>query len=234
MAKSKDPAFLFYTADFLVETFGLTMSERGQYITLLCLQHKNGHLSKSDIKTALGKVSAKVMAKFVQDADGNYYNEPVESEIQRRIEYSKSRSENGQKGGRPKNHMQNHMESICKPYEKAYENHTETETVTTTKDISITNNNNTVSVSNNTTTTTNIFSQNAHAQDESDEYAIFTLKVMEYFIKNDFTSSSQDFIAYNESRAWRGIGGEDVKADFTRYADQWEEIQKMKNERFTR
>lgn len=234
MAKNKDPALLLYTSDFLTGVSDLTMSERGQYITLLCLQHQKGHLSSKVIKTTLGKVSADVMAKFIQDDEGNYYNERVENEIKKRIEYSKSRSENGQKGGRPKNHMQNHMESICKPYEKAYENHSENENEIITKDISITKNNNSFSFSNNTTTTTNIFSQDACAQDESEEYALFTLKVMEYFAKNDYTSSAQDFIVYNESRGWRGIGGEDVKKDFTRYADQWEEIQKLKAKRFNK
>lgn len=240
MSKSKDPAFLFYTADFLVETLGLTMAERGQYITLLCLQHKNGHLSKSDIRSALGRVSDKVMKKFVQDADGNYYNEPVETEIERRKRFVECRQENGKKGGRqPKNEKpigepnKNLSVSRRLTCEEPKQNLPETETVTITKDVSITNNN-TVSVSNNTTTTTNIFSQDACAQDESEEYAIFTLKVTEYFVKNNFTSSAQDFIVYNESRGWRGIGGEDVKKDFTRYADQWEEIQKLKAERFNK
>lgn len=83
------------------------MSERGQYITLLCLQHLKGHLSKKDIKSALGKVSADVMKKFVQDSDGNYYNERMKNEIAKRKRYSESRQENGKKGGRGKERTRN-------------------------------------------------------------------------------------------------------------------------------
>lgn len=83
MAK-RSKSFLFHTLDFYIESLCLTMSERGQYITLLCLQHLKGHLSKKDIKSALGKVSADVMKKFVQDADGNYYNEHIEMELLKR------------------------------------------------------------------------------------------------------------------------------------------------------
>ena len=32
---NKDPAFLFYSSDFITGCMGLTMEERGQYITLI-------------------------------------------------------------------------------------------------------------------------------------------------------------------------------------------------------
>ena len=241
MSKNKDPAILFYTSDFLSGVADLTMEERGQYITLLCLQHQKGHLSSKVIKTAIGKVSADVLKKFIQDADGNYYNERMKNEIEKRKRFVECRQENGKKGGRPPKNEKpigepNKNLSVSRrlTYEEPKQNLPENENGIITKDISITKNNNSFSFSNNTTTTTNIFSQDACAQDESEEYAIFTLKVTEYFVKNNFTSSAQDFIVYNESRGWRGIGGEDVKKDFTRYADQWEEIQKLKAERFNK
>ena len=36
----KDPAFLFYSSDFLSGTMLMTDEEIGQYIKLLCLQHQ--------------------------------------------------------------------------------------------------------------------------------------------------------------------------------------------------
>ena len=45
----KDPAFVFYTGDFLTGVIDMTMEERGQYITLLCLQHQKGHFSKKTL-----------------------------------------------------------------------------------------------------------------------------------------------------------------------------------------
>ena len=128
----KDPAFMLYSQDFLVGVSDLTMEERGQYITMLCLQHQKGHLTKKNIELAVGKASEDVMSKFVQDDNGLYYNDTLEKVILKREAYSQSRSENGKKGGRPKkeateNHNQNQEKTICLPYAKAYENHTEIE-----------------------------------------------------------------------------------------------------------
>jgi len=43
---AKDPAFLFYSSDFLSGTFTLSNEHKGMYITLLCLQHQKGRLKK--------------------------------------------------------------------------------------------------------------------------------------------------------------------------------------------
>jgi len=66
----KDPAVLFYTGDFLNGCSCLTMEERGQYITVLCLQHQLGHLSEKTIRLSLGSVSVDVLNKLSKDADG--------------------------------------------------------------------------------------------------------------------------------------------------------------------
>jgi uncharacterized phage protein (TIGR02220 family) len=124
----KDPAFMLYSQDFLVGVSDLTMEERGQYITMLCLQHQKGHLTKKNIQIAVGNVSEDVMSKFVQDENEMYYNEILESVIHKREAYSQSRSENGKKGGRPrKEPLKNQEKTICLPYAKAYENHSEIE-----------------------------------------------------------------------------------------------------------
>jgi len=98
----KDPAFLFYSSDFLTGVIDLTMEERGQYITLLCLQHQKGHLSEKTIRLSVGSISVDVRNKFALDKEGNLYNEVLEKYIEERLKFTESRRNNGLKGGRPK------------------------------------------------------------------------------------------------------------------------------------
>ena len=116
---AKDPAFLFYSSDFLNGVADLTMEERGQFITLLCLQHQKGTLTDKTIRLSLGSVSVDVLSKFSKDKDGNYFNERLNDEIEKRIQFTESRRNNGSKGGRPKNNKkplglakQNLMEDV--------------------------------------------------------------------------------------------------------------------------
>lgn len=130
--KGKDPAVLFYTKDWLVDTMGMTYEEKGIYIDLLCLQHQNGHLPKRQVEG----IPEAVKEKFREDEDGLFYNPRMDREKQKRAAYAVSRSQNGKKGGRPKKEDSeeahgNHMESTEKPYgyhmesiSKAYEKHT--------------------------------------------------------------------------------------------------------------
>ena len=71
---AKDPAILFYTGDFLNGCTCLTMEERGQYITILCLQHQTGHLSEKTIRLSVGSISVDVLKKLSKDSEGNYYH----------------------------------------------------------------------------------------------------------------------------------------------------------------
>ena len=98
----KDPAFLFYSSDFLTGCASLTMEERGQYITLLCLEHQLGRLSEKTIRLSVGSVSVDVLEKFKQDENGLLYNERLEIEIEKRSNFIDTRRNNGLKGGRPK------------------------------------------------------------------------------------------------------------------------------------
>ena len=98
----KDPAYLFYSSDFLTGCASLTMEERGQYITLLCLEHQLGRLSEKTIRLSVGSVSVDVLAKFKQDENGLLYNERLEIEIEKRSNFIDTRRTNGLKGGRPK------------------------------------------------------------------------------------------------------------------------------------
>lgn len=93
--KNKDPAFLFYSSDFLSGVCAMTMLERGQYITLLCSQHQQGHLSEKQICVILGIKSIskipEIMSKFAQDENGLYYNIKLDTELERRMAYTESR-----------------------------------------------------------------------------------------------------------------------------------------------
>lgn len=94
----RDPAFLFYASDFLTGVQDLTMEERGQYITLLCIQHQKGRLTNKLIKLTVGSVNEDVLSKFSKDDKGHYYNERLEAEIQKRKEHSAKQSERAKDG----------------------------------------------------------------------------------------------------------------------------------------
>lgn len=67
----------------------------------------------------------------------------------------------------------------------------------------------------------NIVCCSAHAQEN--EYDAIEFEIIKYFAKRHFESNAEDFIAYNKARNWKGFGGEDVREDYTRYADRWED-----------
>jgi uncharacterized protein YdaU (DUF1376 family) len=119
---NKDPAVLFYTSDFLTGVADLTMEERGQYITLLCMQHQKGHLSEKTICLSVGSVSVDVLRKFQTDNEGLYYQSRMDLEIDKRLNFIGSRAINGSKGGRPKKASEKLVVSKCKASEKLIEN----------------------------------------------------------------------------------------------------------------
>jgi uncharacterized protein YdaU (DUF1376 family) len=107
---AKDPAFLFYSSDFLTGTMAMTFEDRGKYITVLSYMHQNGRVDEETIRLLVGNVSDKLKSKFIITENGLWYNERLESEVSKRNAYVASRVENGSKGGRPKiNHKDNHM-----------------------------------------------------------------------------------------------------------------------------
>jgi len=134
---NKDPAVLFYTSDFLTGVSDLTMEERGQYITLLCMQHQKGHLSEKTICLALGLIPVDVMKKFQIDESGLYFNVRMDIETEKRSKYIESRVENGKKGGRKKSTSLAHGKAHGKHKAKLGENDNENENInkTTKKDI---------------------------------------------------------------------------------------------------
>lgn len=127
---SKDPAFLFYSSDFLTGCSDLTMEERGQYITLICLQHQKGHLTKKIIDISVGSISQDVLNKFDIDENGLYFNKRIEDVIEKRKNYTESRRKNGSLGGRPK---KPYGLPYAKPYGKPTENLLENENINENK-----------------------------------------------------------------------------------------------------
>lgn len=112
----KDPAFLFYSNDFLSGTMLMSNEEVGIYIKLLCLQHQQGHLKEEDM-LSIG-ATKKIFSKFIKDDEGNYYNERLEYEANKRKAYSESRKNNRKK----KETYGKDMFNICNSYEEHMEN----------------------------------------------------------------------------------------------------------------
>lgn len=91
---AKDPAFLFYTNDFISGTQFFTNEEVGLYIRLLCAQHQHGRLSEKQVIIICNSLDNDVLKKFNKDEQGLYYNERLETEIEKRSKFSLSRSAN--------------------------------------------------------------------------------------------------------------------------------------------
>ena len=72
MAKSKDPAFLFYSSDFLTGTMFMTNEQTGIYIKLLCSQHQHGGIiDKVSFNSMVGDNEI-IKSKFVESELGFY------------------------------------------------------------------------------------------------------------------------------------------------------------------
>lgn len=96
----------------------MSEAETGQYIRILCHMHQSGHLSIEDMKIICPNISFKVLAKFRTDDKGLYYNERLESEVERRRNYSESRRNN---------RLKNKKETHDITYVPAVSGHMETE-----------------------------------------------------------------------------------------------------------
>lgn len=112
---AKDPAVLFYTSDFLSGTSFFTNEQIGQYIKLLCQQHQLGSIPKNHMISVCGSDDSPVFKKFQLDEHGNYFNERMRFEAEKRRKYCESRKNN--KSGRPKGSKNK------KSYDKTHDNH---------------------------------------------------------------------------------------------------------------
>lgn len=126
IGKNNTPAVLFYSQDFLAGVAEMTNEEIGAYIKLLAYQNVHGHMSAGYIKRVCPDCPPYVLEKFSVDENGDYYSERMEKEIQKRNNYSKSRS-NNRKETHGETHEE-HMKNISSSYEKHMETETEIET----------------------------------------------------------------------------------------------------------
>jgi hypothetical protein len=113
---AKDPAFLFYTSDFLTGTLTMTDEQVGKYIRLLCLQHQKGVLSEKDMLFICKSYDEDIFCKFVKVGNG-YINQRLADESEKRAKYSESRSNNRKK--------KNDVKNICNSYDAHMENENE-------------------------------------------------------------------------------------------------------------
>jgi len=109
----KDPAFLFYPSDFLTGTMFMSDEQVGKYIRLLCVQHQYGTIDENHMKIICKSHDKDIISKFQKDGSGNYFNQRLKDEIDKRKRYCESRSAN--KLGKKKS--KNHMKNISKSYE---------------------------------------------------------------------------------------------------------------------
>jgi uncharacterized protein YdaU (DUF1376 family) len=94
--KSKDPAFLFYTSDFLTGTLFMSNEQVGVYIRLLCAQHQHGGLIDKNSFNGMVKEDSVLRSKFVETEDG-FYNERLMEEMVLRQKKTTNLSANAQK-----------------------------------------------------------------------------------------------------------------------------------------
>jgi len=113
---SKDPAFLFYSSDFLTGTMFWSNEQVGLYVRMLCAQHQHGGRIDTNVLRTQCDSDEDIFSKFVKDENGNYLNERLSAEVEKRKAYSESRRNN-----RTKKDMNN----ISKTYVVHMENENE-------------------------------------------------------------------------------------------------------------
>ena len=109
---AKDPAFLFYSNDFLSGTYTMTDEQVGKFIRLLCLQHQKYQISKKDMLSICKAYDEDIFSKFVED-DGFFFNQRLRDEATKRAKYTESRRNNAKSKNSTndsREHMPMHME----------------------------------------------------------------------------------------------------------------------------
>ena len=127
----KNPAFLFYTSDFITGTLFMNNEEVGAYIRVLCMQHQKGHLTEEEIKNICkkNKIFLSVISHFKQDKKGLFYNKRLDREKDKREKYSESRAKNRKKRTEDKINISSTYENISKTYDAHMENENEDENI---------------------------------------------------------------------------------------------------------
>ncbi len=202
---AQDPAFLFYYQDFLVGTDDMDNDEVGAYIRCLCHQASKGSISeKHMMKICLRQdVYTSVSQKFSGNEDGNYCNERLLLEINKRKAFAESRRNN-----RMKKTSDIHMSKTSKTYVPHMENENENENEI--KDV------------NEKKVSRNKFVK----PDENDVYNYMgelNSKGNSFLTDDRLTNFAREFMDYYEGNGWK-IGKNSMK-DWQSTARRW-----MRNE----
>jgi len=112
----KDPAFLFYTSDFILGTWVMSFEDRGKYITLLAFMHQHGRVNTLTVQAVIGEVSDMLKMKFKIDENGLWYNERLEYEIAKRKKFVDSRVNNGRMNKGPETTKQEEQKPSKEKY----------------------------------------------------------------------------------------------------------------------
>lgn len=108
---AKDPAFLFYPGDFNTGTQFFTDEQVGKYMRLLMAQHQHGHLSEKQVLIICKSHDKDIMAKFIRDPQGLFFNKRLDEETERRKKFSESRSKNRTSSKKTSSTYVRHMET---------------------------------------------------------------------------------------------------------------------------
>lgn len=92
---AKDPAFLFYSKDWLEGTMEMTAEEKGVYIDLLAHQHQKGSLPSETKKLAklagmseveFSAIWSEISSKFIANANGRLVNHKLNGIVSNRLD----------------------------------------------------------------------------------------------------------------------------------------------------
>jgi uncharacterized protein YdaU (DUF1376 family) len=128
---AQDPAFLFYVNDFDTGTKFFSDEQVGKYLRLLIAQFQHGHLNERQVLFICKTYDDDIMKKFCKDDEGNFFNQRLEDEIQKRRGYSLSRS-NNRKAKKTED-----IKNICQSYDSHMEDENENENEIRNKTIKV-------------------------------------------------------------------------------------------------
>ena len=127
---TKDPAFLFYSSDFLTGTMFLSDEQIGKFIRLLCVQHQKGRLTEKHMLSICKAYDFEIYDMFTKDDEGLFYNERLEAEVNKRSKYTQSRRDNARGKKSDNKQPKAHAKHMHKHMEDENENINEVENVT--------------------------------------------------------------------------------------------------------
>ena len=105
---AKDPAFLFYSKEYIQGTAPMTLEEKGAYVELLAHQHQSGFIPKDEKRIArilgvgqddLSRIWPEIKEKFVENEHG-LVNEKLLAVINQRKKFLTSQAEKAKKGAK--------------------------------------------------------------------------------------------------------------------------------------